>query len=227
VQLHRIRPLIPDINNIISIHFNTAAAFRAAIILAHFKAAKSALKQGVSVYRSRLFFRCPQLLPLMFRDDCRTIRYRMSYMAGVRSPTKARDFSSNLCVQTGSVARPASCTVGTGGSFPGVKKRPTRDADHLSPSSAEVKRSRSCNSSHPKRLHGVQPDHFTFFTLPVVLWLRKILRLGCLQANLVLLHLVLCCGLQFMCWSEGGASCLYKLSLTTGFLRRMAHPPSL
>jgi hypothetical protein len=34
---------------------------------------------------------------------------------GVRSPARANDFSSNLCVQTGSEAHPASCTVGTGG----------------------------------------------------------------------------------------------------------------
>jgi len=40
-------------------------------------------------------------------------------------------------VQTGPKAHPASCTMGTG-SFPGVK-RPGRDADPSSPSSAEVK----------------------------------------------------------------------------------------
>jgi hypothetical protein len=39
--------------------------------------------------------------------------------AAVRSPTEAEDFSSNLCVQTGSGDHPASRTVGTGGSFPG------------------------------------------------------------------------------------------------------------
>jgi hypothetical protein len=33
-----------------------------------------------------------------------------------------RIFSSNLCVQTGSGAHPASCTVGTGGSLPGTKR---------------------------------------------------------------------------------------------------------
>jgi hypothetical protein len=38
--------------------------------------------------------------------------------AGVRSPTEAQDFSSNPCSQTGCGAHPASCTVGTGGSFP-------------------------------------------------------------------------------------------------------------
>jgi hypothetical protein len=40
---------------------------------------------------------------------------------GVRSPAKAKDFSSNLCVQTGSGAHPASCPMSTGGPFPGGK----------------------------------------------------------------------------------------------------------
>jgi hypothetical protein len=53
----------------------------------------------------------------------------------VRSPAKAKDFSS---VQTGSEAHPASCTMGTGGPFPGGKARPGRDADHSPSSSAEV-----------------------------------------------------------------------------------------
>jgi hypothetical protein len=54
---------------------------------------------------------------------------------GVRSPAGAEDFSSSLCVQTGSGAYPASCT---GGPFPGAKARPGRDAAHSPPSSAEV-----------------------------------------------------------------------------------------
>jgi hypothetical protein len=62
------------------------------------------------------------------------------WTAGVRSPTEAEDFSSNICVQTGSGAHPASCTVGTGGSLSGGKARPGRDADHSPPSSAEVKK---------------------------------------------------------------------------------------
>jgi hypothetical protein len=57
---------------------------------------------------------------------------------GVRSPAGAKDFSSNLCVQAGSGAHPASCTMGTWGPFPGGKPRPGRDADHSPPSSAEV-----------------------------------------------------------------------------------------
>jgi hypothetical protein len=56
----------------------------------------------------------------------------------VPSPVGAKDFSSSLCVQTGSGAHPASCTMGTGGPFPGGKARPGRDADRSPPSSAEV-----------------------------------------------------------------------------------------
>jgi hypothetical protein len=55
----------------------------------------------------------------------------------VRSPAEAQYFSSSLCVQTGSGAHPASCTVGTGGIFPRGKARPGRDADDSPPSSAE------------------------------------------------------------------------------------------
>jgi hypothetical protein len=40
---------------------------------------------------------------------------------GVRSPAGAKDFSSNLRVQNGSGAHPASCTMGTGVPFPGGK----------------------------------------------------------------------------------------------------------
>jgi hypothetical protein len=57
---------------------------------------------------------------------------------GVRSPAGAKDFSYSLFVQIGSGAHPASCTMGSGGNFPGAKARPGRDADHSPPSSAEV-----------------------------------------------------------------------------------------
>jgi hypothetical protein len=82
--------------------------------------------------------------------------YRLDDRAiGVRSPEGAKDFSCSLCVQTGSGAHPASCTMGTGVLSPGVKARPGRDADHPPPSSAEVVMSRSYTSSPRKRLHGV------------------------------------------------------------------------
>jgi hypothetical protein len=48
----------------------------------------------------------------------------------IRSPTEARDFSPDLCVQTGYGAHPTSYPVGTGGPFPGGKARPGLDADH-------------------------------------------------------------------------------------------------
>jgi hypothetical protein len=43
---------------------------------------------------------------------------------------RPKDFSSILCIQTGSGAHPASCTMGTGGPFPETKARPGREADH-------------------------------------------------------------------------------------------------
>jgi hypothetical protein len=58
---------------------------------------------------------------------------------GVRSPAGAKDFSSNLCVQASSEVYPGSCTMGTGGPFPGAKRSPGRDADHSPPSGTEVK----------------------------------------------------------------------------------------
>jgi hypothetical protein len=57
---------------------------------------------------------------------------------GVQSPAGAKDFSSSLCVQTGSGAHLASCTMETGGPFSGGKAQLGRDADHSPPSSAEV-----------------------------------------------------------------------------------------
>jgi hypothetical protein len=56
----------------------------------------------------------------------------------VRSPAEVKDFSCSLYVQTGSGAHPASCAMGTGGPFPGIKVRMGRDTDHSPLSSAEV-----------------------------------------------------------------------------------------
>jgi hypothetical protein len=75
---------------------------------------------------------------------------------GVRSPTEVKDFSSSLCVQTGSGPNPASCTMGTGGPFPGGKSAAggvmLTTHPHLVPRSWM---SRSYTSSPPKHLHGV------------------------------------------------------------------------
>jgi len=74
-----------------------------------------------------------------YRPDSTVSGYGLDDRANeVRSPAEARDFSSNLCVQTGSGAHPASCTMGTGGPFPGSIARPGRGANHSLPSSAEI-----------------------------------------------------------------------------------------
>jgi hypothetical protein len=57
---------------------------------------------------------------------------------GVRSPAGAKDFSSSLCVQTGSEAHQPPVQWVPGVLSLGVKARPGRDAVHLPPSSAEV-----------------------------------------------------------------------------------------
>jgi hypothetical protein len=56
-------------------------------------------------------------------------------------------------VHSASGAHPVFCAVGTGGSFPGVK-RPGREADHSPPSIAEVKNAWSYTYTSPIRLHG-------------------------------------------------------------------------
>jgi hypothetical protein len=74
---------------------------------------------------------------------------------GARSPAGAKDFLSNLCVQTGSGANPAFCTMGTEGSFPGAKRGwgvTLITHPHLVPRSIV---SRSYSFSRPNRHHGV------------------------------------------------------------------------
>jgi hypothetical protein len=56
-------------------------------------------------------------------------------------------------VQRGSGVHPTSYTMGTGGSFPGVK-RPGREADHSPPTSAEV-RKMGFYTSTPRRRDSV------------------------------------------------------------------------
>jgi hypothetical protein len=52
---------------------------------------------------------------------------------------EGQEFSLLHIVQTGSGVNPTSYTMGTVGSFPGVK-RPGRETDHSSPTSAKVKK---------------------------------------------------------------------------------------
>jgi hypothetical protein len=64
-------------------------------------------------------------------------RLATGWMAGVWFLAGERDVSLLHSIQTGSGFHPASYPVGTGGSFPGVK-RPRLEADHSSSFSAEV-----------------------------------------------------------------------------------------
>jgi hypothetical protein len=58
---------------------------------------------------------------------------------GIWSVSGAVGFPSSFCVQTGSEAHPASCLVSTGGPFSGAKVHLGCEADHFTPSSANVK----------------------------------------------------------------------------------------
>jgi hypothetical protein len=74
---------------------------------------------------------------------------------GVRSPAGTKDFSYNLCVQTGSEAHPAYCTMGTGCPFTGANRGrgvTLTSHPHLVSRSGM---SSSYTSSPPKRLRGV------------------------------------------------------------------------
>lgn len=90
------------------------------------------------------------LVPARNEDRVAQCVVSMDWTVGIQSLEGTEEFSPNLWVQTSTSAHPASYLVGTGGSFCGGK---VCDADHSSPSSAEVN-SRSCTSSPLKCLHG-------------------------------------------------------------------------
>jgi hypothetical protein len=69
------------------------------------------------------------------------------WTTGVRSPTGAEDFSSRLCVHTGSVAHPLSCLRRLG-----LLQRIDCQADHPPLSSAEVKNT-ECGFSYTSCLY--------------------------------------------------------------------------
>jgi hypothetical protein len=56
----------------------------------------------------------------------------------VRSPAEAKGFPLASVFRPALGDHPASCTVGTGGPFPGGKERQERDSDHSPPSSTSV-----------------------------------------------------------------------------------------
>jgi hypothetical protein len=86
-------------------------------------------------------------------------------MPGVQSPAEAKDFSSRLYVQTTSEAHPAFYPIGTRDSFPRGKVQPGRDADHLPPSTAEVKNGQELYHLSPLAPTWHKQDTFTFTLL--------------------------------------------------------------
>jgi hypothetical protein len=96
------------------------------------------------------------------------------WTTGVRSPTETEDFSSSLCIQTSSGAHPATCTMGTGSPFLGVKCG--RDVmltthPHLVP---RLRMNKSYTSSHPK--HVVGSLYLTTIPkklFPILYWLYR------------------------------------------------------
>jgi hypothetical protein len=75
-------------------------------------------------------------------------------MIGVLFPAGAGNFSLRHHVQAGSGAHPASYPVGIGGNYLGVKQS-GREADHLPPSSTEVKECVELYIHSPIRLHSM------------------------------------------------------------------------
>jgi hypothetical protein len=106
-------------------------------------------------------------IPLRFHRNTGTSRSRVSLGSivsdyvlddraiGVRSPAGAKDFSSILLCPDRLWCPPSLLYNGYRGSFPRGKERQGREADHSSPSSAEIVNEQELYSSSPKRLHGV------------------------------------------------------------------------
>jgi hypothetical protein len=84
---------------------------------------------------------------------------------GVRSPAEAREFSSSLCVQTGSGAHPASCTMGTGSPFPGAKPGRGVTLTTHPPLVPRSRMSRSYTSSPPSATMGCSGTSLPFTLL--------------------------------------------------------------
>jgi hypothetical protein len=93
-------------------------------------------------------------------ENVRHSKHRFIFPLGLRAERPGFDyweggiFSLHQHIQTGSGVHPASYSMGTEGSFPGVK-RVVCEADHSSPSSAEIKDTQSHTSTPPLRPHGV------------------------------------------------------------------------
>jgi hypothetical protein len=108
------------------------------------------------------------VVTVIFREPGSSVSIVRTGRPGFLSPTEAEDFSSTLCAQAPG-AHPVSCTMGTGCSSAAGEVRPGRDADHLPPSSSEIKKEWELYLLSPKkRLYEAERDHFTFFTHPQI-----------------------------------------------------------
>jgi hypothetical protein len=92
--------------------------------------------------------------------------YRLrDWVTRVRFLAEAKDFSCSICVQTSSVAHPASYPMGNGGPFPGGKARPGMTLTthpHLMPRS---RMSRGYTSSPPCYQHANSRTALLFIRL--------------------------------------------------------------
>jgi hypothetical protein len=96
----------------------------------------------------------------------------------VRSPAGAKDFYNTLCVKTVSEAHPASCTMGTGGPFPGAKRGRGMTLTTHPHLVSRSRMSRSYTSSPPQappwRVAGLL--YFALFIYLFVVYLMTLLR---------------------------------------------------
>jgi hypothetical protein len=99
-------------------------------------------------FRPQISARRPAILSEVFRDFPQSLQANAWYYYKLSHQNYNHKCSDDLCVQTGSGAHPASCTVGTGDPFPGGKSRPGRYADH-SPHLVPRSRMSRSNTSFP------------------------------------------------------------------------------
>jgi len=117
----------------------------------------------IIIYISKIYFNiilpCIPIFPTSLNSSVGiAIGYGLDdRMIGFSFPAGAGNFSLRHRVQTGSRAHPASYSVDSGGSFPGLKW-PGREADHSPPCSAEVNECMELYFYYPIRLYGMVLD---------------------------------------------------------------------
>jgi hypothetical protein len=143
LQHHWLKPLILNISvsNFVTIGFG------------HFRLELSpkTLPWAMSVLLGDTFYVCYVHETVSLSSPM--ISYKVTFSH--RHPAGAENFSLHHRVKTGSGTHPASYSIGTRVSFPGVR-RPGRESDHSPPSSAEVRNEWNYTSPPPPTsFHGV------------------------------------------------------------------------